>query len=136
MTLDELLNPDVSKVTRSTENLVITIYGRGGLGKTPVATKMEKPFYLAFGKSGLSGLNNVPYKSKYDTVNNPSHYTSGGIECIDAMLAAYGVDAVKNFCKCNAFKYQWRFDKKNGDEDIHKAQWYQNKLMELEKNAG
>ncbi len=63
MTLDELLNPEVSKVTRSTENLVITIYGRGGLGKTPVATKMEKPFYLAFGKSGLSGLNNVPYKS-------------------------------------------------------------------------
>ena len=74
--------------------------------------------------------------TKYDSVNNPSHYTSGDIECIDAMVAAYGVEAVKDFCKCNAFKYQWRFDKKNGDEDVRKAQWYQNKLMELEKNAG
>lgn len=63
MTLDDLLKPELSKVTRSTENLVITIYGRGGLGKTPVAAKMEKPYYLAFGKSGLSGLNNVPFKS-------------------------------------------------------------------------
>lgn len=62
MTLDDLLNPETSKVTRSTDNLVIMIYGRGGLGKTPVATKMEKPFYLAFGKSGLSGINNVPFK--------------------------------------------------------------------------
>lgn len=62
MTLDDLLNPEISKVTRSTDNLVIMIYGRGGLGKTPVATKMEKPYYLAFGKSGLSGINNVPFK--------------------------------------------------------------------------
>lgn len=61
--LDDLLNPNVSRVTKTTDGLVITIYGFGGLGKTPVATKMEKPFYLAFGKSGLSGLNNVPFKS-------------------------------------------------------------------------
>ena len=61
--LDDLLNPNVSKVTKTTDGLVITIYGFGGLGKTPVATKMEKPYYLAFGKSGLSGLNNVPFKS-------------------------------------------------------------------------
>lgn len=66
-----------------------------------------------------------------DNVNHPSHYASGGIECIDAMIAAYGVEAVKAYCKCNAFKYQWRFDKKNGNEDILKAQWYQNKYMEL-----
>lgn len=62
ITLDELLNPQVSKVARSTDNLVITIYGRGGLGKTPVAVSMDKPYYLAFGKYGLSGINNVPYK--------------------------------------------------------------------------
>ena len=61
--LDDLLNPNVSRVTKTTDGLVITIYGFGGLGKTPVAAKMEKPFYLAFGKSGLSGLNNVPFKS-------------------------------------------------------------------------
>lgn len=66
-----------------------------------------------------------------DPVNNPSHYTGGSVECIDAMIAAYGKEAVANFCMCNAFKYQWRFDKKNGTEDIKKAQWYQNKFLEL-----
>ena len=60
--LDDLLNPQVSRVAKSTDNLIITIYGYGGLGKTPVAAKMEKPYYLAFGKSGLSGINNVPFK--------------------------------------------------------------------------
>lgn len=61
--LDSILNPPVSKVAKSTDGLVVSIYGRGGLGKTPVATKMPKPYYLAFGKSGLSGLNNVPFQS-------------------------------------------------------------------------
>lgn len=60
--LDNLLNPEVSKVTRSTDNLSITIYGARGQGKTPVAAKMDKPFYFAFGKSGLSGINNVRFE--------------------------------------------------------------------------
>lgn len=67
-----------------------------------------------------------------DNVNHPYHYASGGIECIDSMEAAYGTEAVMHFCQCNAFKYQWRFDKKNGEEDIKKAQWYQNKYLELQ----
>lgn len=69
-----------------------------------------------------------------DNVNSPTHYASGSIECIDAMIAAYGIEAVKDFCKCNAFKYQWRFEKKNGIEDLKKAQWYQNKYIELTRN--
>ena len=67
----------------------------------------------------------------FDVVNNPKHYTDSSIECIDAMEAAYGVEAVKHFCICNAFKYQWRFEKKNGVEDLKKSQWYQNKYIEL-----
>lgn len=67
-----------------------------------------------------------------DNVNHPSHYAQGGIECIDAMEAAYGTQAVIHFCMCNAFKYQWRFKNKNGKEDLLKCQWYQNKLMELQ----
>lgn len=58
--LDALMSPTLSRVTKTTDGLVITIYGLGGLGKTPVAATMEKPYYLAFGKSGVSGLNNVP----------------------------------------------------------------------------
>lgn len=71
----------------------------------------------------------------FDNVNNPKHYASGGIECIDAMEAAYGAEAVMHFCMCNAFKYQWRFNKKNGIEDLHKARWYMNKYEELSKKT-
>lgn len=61
ISLDDILKPQISRVAKSTDNLIITVYGLGGLGKTPVAAHMPKPFYLAFGKSGLSGLNNVPF---------------------------------------------------------------------------
>lgn len=60
--LDDLMNPIVSRVTKDINNVCFTFFGRGGLGKTPVATKMPNPFYLAFGKTGISGLNNVPMK--------------------------------------------------------------------------
>lgn len=70
-------------------------------------------------------------KKTFDNVNNPEHYASGGIECIDAMIAAYGKEAVMHFCQCNAFKYQFRFVKKNGIEDLKKAEWYNNKFIEL-----
>lgn len=63
-------------------------------------------------------------------VNHPQHY-QGKNECIDVMLAMFGVDAVKHFCMCNAYKYRFRADKKNGEEDIAKAEWYESKLIEL-----
>ena len=66
-----------------------------------------------------------------DNVNHPSHYNSGGIECIDAMVSAFGVEEVKTFCKLNAFKYLWRAELKNGDEDIFKSKWYIDKYKEL-----
>lgn len=66
---------------------------------------------------------------KPDPVNRPAHYTSGGIECIDAMQAAFGVEAVKDFCLCNAFKYLWRHRSKNGVEDLKKCRWYLNRLI-------
>ena len=68
-----------------------------------------------------------------DNVNHPSHYETNGIECIDAMTAAQGMDAVQDFCICNAFKYVWRHKHKNGAEDIKKAVWYLNKWLELER---
>jgi hypothetical protein len=64
-------------------------------------------------------------------ITHPSHYNQGNIECIDAMVAAYGKEAVENFCLCNAFKYVWRNRDKGGFEDIDKATWYLNKYKEL-----
>lgn len=77
------------------------------------------------------------YKGQKETeetpsaVNHPSHYNQGGIECWDAMEAAFGKEAVKTFCKLNAFKYVWRADSKNGLEDVNKAINYLNKYKEL-----
>lgn len=67
-----------------------------------------------------------------ETVNHPSHYDTGKFECIDVMVETQGVDSVKEFCLCNAFKYLYRCRRKNGLEDVKKAVWYLNKLIELE----
>lgn len=64
-------------------------------------------------------------------VIHPSHYNQGNIECWDAMEAAYGKEAVSTFCLLNAFKYIWRSDHKNGEQDIDKAINYLNKYKEL-----
>jgi hypothetical protein len=65
-----------------------------------------------------------------EKVNHPEHY-QGKNECIDVMIAMFGKEAVKHFCMCNAYKYRFRADKKNGEEDIKKAEWYETKLIEL-----
>ena len=65
---------------------------------------------------------------------NPSYY-NGNISCIDAMEAAYGTEAVMHFCQCNAFKYQWRFERKNGTQDLEKSMWYQRKYIELKNKV-
>lgn len=66
-----------------------------------------------------------------NNVNHPEHY-SGKYECINEMIELFGVEAVRDFCKCNCYKYRFRADRKNHDEDIKKAEWYMTKLKELE----
>jgi len=65
-----------------------------------------------------------------DTVNHPSHYTQGNIECIEAIAEAtkqlHGIEAVAT---ANVIKYVWRWKSKNGIEDLQKAQWYLNHLI-------
>lgn len=68
-----------------------------------------------------------------DAVNHPSHYETGKFECIEVMLETQGRDATIQFCICNAFKYLYRHNRKNGTEDIQKAHWYLSKAIELEK---
>ena len=59
-----------------------------------------------------------------DPVYKPYHYTQGDIECIDAMVEAFGDDQTSIYCKLNAFKYLWRADLKSSDQDLEKAIWY------------
>ena len=65
-------------------------------------------------------------------VNHPKHYNQGDIECISAMIAAKGIEAVKNFCDCCVFKYEWRLGQKDAEEkEIGKMKWYLDKYLEL-----
>lgn len=65
-------------------------------------------------------------KDAPDNVNHPAHYEqSCSLECIQVMELVFGANAVRGFCLGNAFKYMWRYkNKKNGLEDLKKAQWY------------
>lgn len=65
-----------------------------------------------------------------DNVNHPTHYTQAGIECIDAITAAVsGKSGIEAVCVANVIKYLWRYELKNGVEDVKKAQWYLNRLV-------
>ena len=65
-----------------------------------------------------------------DIVNQPAHYTAGGIECIDALESAtQGLEGQEAFCTANAIKYLWRWKRKNGAEDLKKARWYIERLL-------
>jgi len=66
---------------------------------------------------------------KLDMVNSPPHYNKTGVECIDAIRAATG-DGYEYYLQGNIMKYLWRYRYKNGTEDLKKARWYLNKLIE------
>ena len=70
-----------------------------------------------------------------DKVNHPSHYCQGGIEVIDIIESAVtGLEPFEAVCAGNAIKYLCRWKHKNGVEDLQKAVWYINKL--IEHNSG
>ena len=64
-----------------------------------------------------------------DAVQHPSHYTQGGIECIDAIRASMTADGFCDYCKGNIIKYIWRWRDKGGVEDLRKASVYLNWLI-------
>jgi hypothetical protein len=52
-----------------------------------------------------------------DTVEHPSHYNQGKIECIE-------IARELSFNVGNCLKYVWRWQDKNRIEDLKKALWY------------
>lgn len=74
-----------------------------------------------------------------DNVEHPSHYTAGGIECIDAMKAMLsGYEQAKiatrfywHFLSGQVLKYLWRWPLKERPlQDLKKARWYLDRLIE------
>ena len=82
-----------------------------------VGDRKEKVYYKDI-PNGSAGM-------LHDMVNQPPHYADSEIECIDAMVAAFGREAVATYCRIAAFKYIWRAGKKfDAEEDLKKAVWY------------
>lgn len=67
-----------------------------------------------------------------DVVNHPSHYTDGGIECIEAIEAQLSLEEYRGYLKGNIAKYVWRESHKGGTESLKKARWYLDRLIELD----
>lgn len=65
-----------------------------------------------------------------EAVNSPAHYNAGKVECIDAIESMLTPEEFIGFLRGNILKYQWRYNHKNGAEDMKKAEWYFNKLKQ------
>lgn len=63
-----------------------------------------------------------------DNVNNPAHYTSGGIETLDYIKAK--VSDYPSYAIGNILDYVSRYEYKNDIEDLKQAQFYLNDLIE------
>lgn len=88
----------------------------GGVCPVPWAVKEEVPV--------LQG----------DNVNHPTHYTDGGsIECIEAIEASLTPEEYRGYLKGNIQKYVWRERLKGGTESLKKAQWYIDRLIQLDE---
>ena len=71
-----------------------------------------------------------------DMVNHPPHYNKTGIETIDIIESITG-KGFDYYLQGNIIKYICRYRYKNGAEDLKKAKWYLNKLIEVtDDNTG
>lgn len=69
-----------------------------------------------------------------DVVNHPTHYNAGSYEVIDVIEdAVAGADGFEAYCIGNVMKYVMRYRHKNGVEDLRKAAWYLNRVIESMK---
>ena len=70
-----------------------------------------------------------------DTVNHPSHYTTGKVEVIDYIVDKLTKEQFEGYCIGNVIKYVSRYRHKGGMNDLKKAKWHLNKLEEQHEKA-
>ena len=68
-----------------------------------------------------------------DMINHPPHYNQGSIECIDAIRAMLSPEEFRGYLRGTSLKYRWRYQYKDGMQDIEKAEWYERRLKEHEE---
>lgn len=111
-------------------------------GKTPDLIFVDMPAgEPGYCKCSICG-NRFPYtpelyelsdsEATSDPVNNPSHYV-GKIECIDYLREKLTQEEFTGFCMGNVLKYSSRWRKKDGLQDLKKAQVYLGWAIENEE---
>lgn len=78
------------------------------------------------------------FKGVYeDSINHPSHYTNGDIECIDAIESAVSSNPNPKevVCQTNIIKYIWRYYSKDQPlKDLQKCRWYLDRLIKMKES--
>lgn len=73
-------------------------------------------------------------KDKQDMIN-PSHYKKGGIEAIEYMKAKSTPEEFKGHLRLTALKYLSRYGQKDNElQELEKAKWYLDRLIQELKN--
>ena len=67
---------------------------------------------------------------KLDPVNHPEHYTSGSVECIEAIESQLTPEEYRGYLKGCIAKYMWREKYKGGKQSLQKAEWYLKRLIQ------
>lgn len=63
-------------------------------------------------------------------ITNPDHYKHGGIETIEYMKAKLTKEQFEGYLLGNLLKYVSRYRHKDGVNDLKKAKWYLERLIE------
>lgn len=72
------------------------------------------------------------YTTVEDLIEHPGHYTTGGIETIDFIEAKLTDEEMAGYLIGNVIKYVSRWRHKGGVQDLQKARWYLDRLIDKE----
>jgi len=66
-----------------------------------------------------------------DNINSPGHYNTGNVEVIEIIeQLTEGMEGKKAFNLGNVIKYIFRHENKGGTDDLKKAAWYLNRVID------
>lgn len=77
---------------------------------------------------------NIMKNEKFDPVEKPVHYGQGNIECIDYIEDFLTEEEFIGYLRGNIAKYLHRWRYKNGQQDLDKANWYLERLRNVNEH--
>lgn len=135
--LQSVKNRNVTRIITDVSDTHVTIVNRRGTPqRISILTIASK--YIVIGNVEDTERNDMVETNEVDiiptnrqeAVDHPNHYNTHGMECIDWIKHSLTREEYLGFLKGNIEKYLYRYEHKGGVEDLNKASWYLNKLIE------